>query len=133
MAMMMRILLDTHVAIWAASDSRKLPAKILSLVAAKDSAIYVSAASIWEIAIKHSLGRRSSMPFSGRAAIDIFEAVGFTLLDITARHAASVGDLSLTHADPFDRLILAQATVEPLRLITHDSKIARYSDTVISW
>jgi PIN domain nuclease of toxin-antitoxin system len=129
----MRILLDTHAAIWAASDSSRLPARIATLVAASDTEIHVSAASIWEISIKHSLGKRHRMPFSGREAIDIFQAVGFALLDITALHAASVGELSLTHADPFDRLILAQAAVEPMRLITSDSKLAGYSDSIITW
>lgn len=125
----MKILLDTHVALWAIADSPKLTpqARKLILTAAE---VYVSAASVWEISIKHGLGR-GNMPLSGAEAAAYFEEAGYFLLPITAEHAAFIEQLPPIHADPFDRLLVAQALTEPMRLLTHDAQIARYSDTVI--
>lgn len=125
----MRILLDTHVALWAIADSPQLtpePRKLI--ISATD--VYVSAASVWEISIKHGLGK-GNMPLSGADAVAYFEESGYSLLPITAEHAAFVEQLPMLHADPFDRLLVAQALCEPLRLVTHDAQVARYSDTVI--
>lgn len=90
----------------------------------------MSAVSVWEIAIKPRLGR-GDMPISGHQALHWFVAAGYGVLAIAAEHAASAGDLPALHADPFDRLLVAQALVEPLRRITHDRAVAAYSDTVI--
>lgn len=92
--------------------------------------VYVSSASIWEISIKHSLAR-SNMPISGHEAIIYFQESGYRLLAISPEHAASVESLPHLHADPFDRILIAQALHEPLRLVTHDTQISRYSDTVL--
>ena len=86
--------------------------------------------SIWEIAIKHSLGR-GDMPVSGEDALRYFRDSGFGILAIEAEHAAAVGTLANHHHDPFDRLLVAQAVTEPMRLITRDALVARYSDTII--
>lgn len=127
----MQLLLDTHIALWAIADDPRLPAVARELIADPDNGVHVSAVSVWEIAIKHALGR-GQMPISGARALAWFRASGYALLDITATHAASVEQLPLLHADPFDRLLVAQALAEPLRLLTRDSTVARYSDTIIA-
>jgi PIN domain nuclease of toxin-antitoxin system len=125
-----RLLLDTHIALWALVDSPRLPAKARLLILAPDNEVVVSAASVWEIAIKHGLAKKN-MPVSGAEAKSWFTRAGYTLLPVTADHAALVEELPPHHADPFDRILVAQALDEPLRLVTHDPTVARYSDTVI--
>ena len=126
----MRLLLDTHIALWALVDSPRLPATARLLILAPDNEVIVSAVSIWEIAIKHGLAKKN-MPVSGAEAKSWFTRAGYTLLPVTADHAALVEELPPHHADPFDRILVAQALDEPLRLVTHDPTVARYSDTVI--
>ena len=126
----MNLLLDTHIALWALADSPRLPAKARELILAPGNTVWVSAASVWEITIKHSLGR-GDMPVSGAQALALFEEAGFLLLAVSGAHAAAVAQLPPHHADPFDRMLAAQALTEPLRLVTHDAMLARYSDTVI--
>ncbi|QGZ63842.1 type II toxin-antitoxin system VapC family toxin [Paraburkholderia acidisoli] len=126
----MNVLLDTHIALWAITDSPKLPDAAREIILAESTTIHVSAASVWEIAIKYSL-QRGDMPVSGRAALGYFRAAGYWLLPIEAEHTVVVEGLPLHHQDPFDRLIVAQSLTEPLRLITHDRQVARYSDTIL--
>jgi len=128
-----RLLLDTHVALWAIVDSPVLPTVARGMIADPDNEVMISAASIWEIAIKHQIsrGRPDAMPISGEQALEHFQAGDFRLLAITAAHAAAVDRLPLHHRDPFDRLLVAQALVEPLRLVTHDDRLQAYSDTII--
>ena len=126
----MRLLLDTHIALWAITDSPKLPRQARELILAPSAEIYVSAASVWEIAIKHSLNR-GNMPVSGAEATRYFTEAGYTLLPVTAEHAAATENLPMHHADPFDRMLVAQAFIEPLRLITHDEMGAKYGDGVL--
>ena len=120
----MRLLLDTHIALWAIVDDPRLAGAARELIEAPSNDVAVSAASLWEIAIKHAL-RRGDMPVSAADALGWFRAAGYVLLDITAEHAAAVETLPPIHADPFDRLLVAQARHEPLRLITHDATVAR--------
>ena len=126
----MKILLDTHVAMWAIADSPEMPAKARDLILDSENNIFVSAASIWEISIKHSIGKRS-MPISAREALKFFQESGYFILPIGADHAAFVETLPPHHKDPFDRLLVAQALLEPLRFLTHDQEVAKYSDTVV--
>jgi len=126
----LNLLLDTHVALWAITDNPSLSAKARELILAPRSTVWVSSVSIWEIAIKHSLGR-GEMPVSGQAALRYFREAGYRLLAIEPEHAAAVEGLPDHHQDPFDRLLVAQAMVEPMRLMTHDTTVARYSDTII--
>jgi PIN domain nuclease of toxin-antitoxin system len=126
----MNLLLDTHVALWAVVDSPRLSARARGLILDPRSNIWVSVASVWEIAIKHGLGR-GDMPISGEVAIEHFRASGYRLLPIDAEHAAAVESLPLHHGDPFDRLLIAQARIEPMRLLSHDSQVARYGDLVV--
>ncbi len=129
----MKFLLDTHIAIWAVAEPHRIPAHIAGSLADAAGAVAVSAVSIWEIAIKHRLGRPDSPPFSGHEAIVNFDNAGFSLLDVTAAHAALVERLPPIHSDPFDRLILAQAIFHGLQLVTYDSHLLRYDLAVLSW
>jgi PIN domain nuclease of toxin-antitoxin system len=124
------LLLDTHIALWALVDSPRLGADARRLLTAERSTVWVSVASLWEIAIKHALGR-GDMPLSPEQALQHFRAAGLQLLPVQPEHAVAVGALPPIHADPFDRLLVAQALTEPMRLITHDALLAHYSDTVI--
>lgn len=126
----MNLLLDTHVALWAITDSPKLPPKARELIASPKTNVWISTASIWEIAIKYSLGR-GDMPISGRDALRYFRESGYRQLPIEVEHAIAVEDLPAHHNDPFDRILIAQALVEPMRLMTRDALIALYSDTII--
>lgn len=126
----MNLLLDTHVALWAIADSPKLSKKARELIESPKSTAWISAATVWEIAIKHSLGR-GDMPVSGPEALRYFQESGYHFLAVEPEHAAAVGELPMHHGDPFDRILVAQALVEPMRLLTHDPVVARYSDTVI--
>jgi len=126
----LNLLLDTHVALWAITDSPKLPKKAREMIESPRTSIWISAATVWEIAIKHSLGR-GDMPVSSQEALRYFQESGYRFLPIEPEHAAAVEDLAAHHADPFDRILVAQAIVEPMRLMTHDPIMARYSDTVI--
>lgn len=126
----MNLLLDTHVALWAITDSPRLPQKARELIQCPKTTIWISAASVWEIAIKHTLGR-GDMPVSGQDVKRYFRESGYRFLAIEARHAVAVEDLATHHQDPFDRILIAQALVEPMRLMTHDPMVALYSDTII--
>ena len=129
----MRLLLDTHVAIWSLTAPHKLPADLQDMIADRANEVFVSAATIWEIAIKFPLHRTGAPPFDGKDAIRHFSDVGYSFLDISVTHAAAIGDLKTVHADPFDRLLIAQAITEPLTLVTRDSKVAAYSPGFITW
>lgn len=126
----MNLLLDTHIALWAITDSEKLAQKARDLIESPKATVWVSSATIWEIAIKHSMGR-GDMPVSGKDALRYFSESGYRLLPIEAEHAVAVEELPAHHYDPFDRILVAQSLVEPMRLVTHDSLVARYSDTII--
>lgn len=126
----MNILLDTHVALWAITDSPKLPKKAREMIASPRSTVWISAATVWEIAIEHSLGR-GEMPVSSQDALRYFRDSGYRFLPVEPEHAIAVEDLPAHHADPFDRILVAQALVEPMRLITHNRVVALYSDTII--
>ncbi len=129
----MRLLLDTHIALWAIADHVDLSAEARGLIGDRGNEIVVSAATIWEITIKHALARGgpNRMPVSGREAMRYFRDAGFEMHDISPTHAAAVETLPAMHGDPFDRLLIAQAMTEPLRLVTLDRMVAAYSDSVI--
>lgn len=123
----MRLLLDTHVFLWAVAGSRRLTVPARRFIESADE-VYVSAASIWEIAIKARLGKIEADPSALAAAI---EPSGFLELPVRAAHAAGVARLEPHHGDPFDRLLIAQALAEPLKLLTVDDRLAMYSDLVV--
>ena len=122
----MRVLLDTHIFIWVVTDNRRLGAAARTQLS-QAAEIWVSAASIWEIAIKARIGKIKGDPAAFSAAI---AGSGFRELPVTSRHAASVAALPALHSDPFDRLLIAQSLAEPLRLLTADSALAAYGPTV---
>lgn len=126
----MNLLLDTHVALWAIIDSPKLSTRARHLIESPRSALWISTASVWEIAIKHGLGR-GDMPVAGHEAVRYFLQAGYRFLPVEAEHAVAVEELPSHHHDPFDRILVAQALVEPMRLVTHEPAVARYSDTII--
>ncbi|MBB6290173.1 PIN domain nuclease of toxin-antitoxin system [Pseudomonas sp. SJZ103] len=123
----MRVLLDTHVLLWALSDDPKLSSKARRLIE-NAAEIYVSAATFWEMAIKVGLGKLD-------ADLDEIREYclesGFVELPITSEHAIAVKDLEHHHKDPFDRLIVATAISEPMRLMTADAQIAQYTSLAI--
>jgi PIN domain nuclease of toxin-antitoxin system len=123
----MRLLLDTHIFLWAVSGSALLKPGVRRLIESADE-VYVSAASIWEVAIKSRLGKIDADVHELTAAI---ESSGFVELPVSAAHAAGVSGLAHLHNDPFDRLLIAQALAEPLRLLTADAALAPYSDIVM--
>jgi PIN domain nuclease of toxin-antitoxin system len=120
-----RVLLDTHLFLWAVSTPSKLPAAARKQI--DDGDAYVSAASIWEIAIKCGLGKLTANPGELLAAV---EPAGFRLLPITGEHAANVARLPPVHKDPFDRLLVAQALTEPMILLTNDEALRGYGSLV---
>lgn len=118
----MRILLDTHVYLWWLRDDRKLTRKLAEAIADPAHTILVSAASVWEASIKIALGR---LDVEGDLVAEI-EANGFVELPVAARHAQLAGALPRHHEDPFDRLLVAQASIEGLRLATVDLAFRHY-------
>ncbi len=126
----MNVLLDTHVALWAIADDPKLPALAREAILSAKATVWISAASLWEIAIKRSLSR-GDMPLSSQEAARYFQSAGYRFLPIEAEHAVAVEELPPHHQDPFDRMLVAQALTEPMRLMTHDATVALYSDTII--
>lgn len=124
----MRLLLDTHLLLWWLGQPERLPAAARQTVEAAEE-VCVSHASLWEMAIKCSLGK---LQVDLRALHSQVEADGFTWLPISAHHLLAVASLAQHDdpKDPFDRLLVAQAQVEPLLLLTADSKLARYGPTV---
>ena len=120
----MRVLLDTHIALWAVVGSKRLAPRAKELILAADD-VFVSAASLWEIAIKHGLGR-GDMPISSAQALQAFTDAGYALLDIRPEHAIAVERLAPIHGDPFDRMLIAQALHEGLTIVTQDRVFIDY-------
>lgn len=125
----MRVLLDTHVLLWALAQPHRLDAETRATIESGATEVLFSAASIWEIAIKAGL-RRTDFAIKpaqiARTAVDI----GFVELVIRSDAAALVGELPLYHRDPFDRVLVAQAIVAPATLYTADDRLTRYSELV---
>jgi PIN domain nuclease of toxin-antitoxin system len=122
----MRLLLDTHVFLWAIKNDRRLSKTTRSKIL-NASEVYVSSASIWEAAIKVKLKK---LDVDVDQLVDAIFESGFVELPITARHAATVCRLPDIHRDPFDRLLIAQAISEPLTFLTADAALKNYSDLV---
>jgi PIN domain nuclease of toxin-antitoxin system len=120
-----RLLLDTHLLLWAVSAPHKLAAAARKRLDACE--VFVSAASIWEVSIKAALGKLDADPAALLAEI---EPAGFRLLPVTGEHAAAVARLPKIHNDPFDRMLVAQAKTEPLLLLTNDAALAGYGDCI---
>lgn len=126
----MQYLIDTHVALWAVLDDTKLGDEARVRLLDPGSRVFVSAASLWEIAIKHAL-RPKEMPLSADDAAEYFNQSGFEPLAVNWAHARRVAALPSFHRDPFDRILVAQALEEPLVLLTRDEIVASYSPTFV--
>jgi len=122
-----QLLLDTHVFIWWRTDSPRLSDVVRETIGSADT-VFVSAASAWEVAIKASLGK-IRLPESFSSGV---RASGFEQLFVRFTHAEAVAQLPHHHRDPFDRILVAQAAVEGLALVTHDPKLHEY-DVEIVW
>lgn len=122
----MRILLDTHIYLWWLTDSPKLSSAIKQKIETATE-VYISSASIWEAGIKISSGKLEA---NIDDLIDGIQENRFIELSITAKHAKQAAQLPDTHRDPFDRMLVAQTLCEPLRLLTADEQVAKYSELV---
>jgi PIN domain nuclease of toxin-antitoxin system len=121
----MKLLLDTHLLIWVAADHPALPDEARTVVEDEDNTLYFSVASIWEVVIKSTLGREDFQVDARVLRRSLLDA-GYEELSIESQHAFEVGRLAPIHRDPFDRLLIAQAIVEGIVLLTHDDQIKRY-------
>ena len=126
----MNLLLDTQLLIWMVGDAPQVSADARRLVEDAENDLVFSAASIWEIAIKAARGR-ADFRVDPRLLRAELLAAGFTELPVTGDHGAAVVDLPPVHKDPFDRLLVAQATVEHLTLLTSDRTLARYPGPIL--
>jgi PIN domain nuclease of toxin-antitoxin system len=125
----MRLLLDTHVLLWAAGKPEKLSRKARKLLDEPGNSLVFSAVSLWEIAIKQTLGRddfRADVRLLRRGLLDN----GYEELALTSAHAVALDTLPSLHRDPFDRMLLAQAHVEGITLVTADALVAKYPGAV---
>ncbi|MFT4295371.1 MAG: type II toxin-antitoxin system VapC family toxin [Micropruina sp.] len=125
----MILLLDTHLLLRAGYAPEKLSASLQTEIADDRNSLLFSAASIWEVAIKATLGR-SDFTADARVLRRALIENGYTELPITGTHAAAVADLPPLHRDPFDRLLVAQARVEGVQLLTVDQQVAGYGQPV---
>jgi PIN domain nuclease of toxin-antitoxin system len=123
----MRLLVDTHTYLWWLGDEPRLSSAAREAMAEATAIVHVSAASIWEISLKSSLGR---LEIDGDPVSEILNN-GFVELPMTAEHAHRAGQLPRHHDDPFDRMLIAQAQLEHLVLISRDAKLAAYGVSMI--
>jgi PIN domain nuclease of toxin-antitoxin system len=121
----MKLLLDTHLLLWAAGDPDRLSAAARDVIADQDKEICFSAASIWEVAIKSGLGREDFAVDARLLRRGLLDN-GYSELPISSEHAVAIDGLPSIHKDPFDRLLIAQALVEGITLMTADDIVAQY-------
>lgn len=126
----MKFLIDTHLLLWAAAEPEKLPHKARLLMEDEENRLFFSAASIWEVTIKRSLGRKDFYADARLLRAGLLDN-GYEELAITSEHAVFIDSLPALHKDPFDRILIAQATVESITLLTADSIIAQYPGSIM--
>jgi PIN domain nuclease of toxin-antitoxin system len=125
----MKLLFDTHLLLWTVENSPRLPKAAIKLIDDTDNELFFSAVSLWEFAIKYQLSRNDigvNPRLLRRSLLDN----GYTEVHITSEHAVAIDALPPIHKDPFDRLLIAQATVEGITLLTVDKVLARYPGPV---
>lgn len=125
----MNLLLDTHLLLWAASEPKRLSAKARTLLLDSANHLVFSSASLWEISIKNGLDR-ADFHVDTRRLWRMLLVSGYRELPVTSEHTVAVNELPSLHKDPFDRLLIAQARVEGLTLLTVDKAVAKYGDGV---
>lgn len=123
----MRFLVDTQVLLWLLSDTSRVPVAVRGMLQKARSGVYFSVASLWEIAIKHSLGK---LAFGASQVHSRLVSDGFLALPIEVDHLFAVESLEWHHRDPFDRILIAQSAVEPMTLLTADRRLAAYGTNV---
>jgi PIN domain nuclease of toxin-antitoxin system len=122
----LRLLLDTHLLLWWVANSGSLPEQARALISDPENTIFVSAVSLWEIWLKESLGKLHVPPdFEDKLALESFES-----LPLTGPQTRQVARLPWHHRDPFDRMLIAQAQIEDLTLLTADDRVSAYGDFV---
>lgn len=127
----MRLLLDTHALLWWWTDDARLSGRVRGLISSEETDVLVSAASAWEIATKHRLGKLGLTDSLVQRYPALLAADGFTQLPITAEHALVAGSYPQPHRDPFDRMLAAQAEVERLPLASCDAAMAQFGVEVV--
>lgn len=131
----MNLLLDTHILIWALNEDPQLSEKARDLILDPDNAIYYSAVSVWEVAIKHAIHPENIM-FSGKELSQYCQEAGFLPIEMRDRHVFALEtitrpDNAPPHHDPFDRMLIAQAKAENMSFLTHDSLLPYYNEKCI--
>lgn len=125
----MKLLLDTHLLLWAAGDPGRLSAAAIAMIEDTENELFFSAANLWEIAIKQGLGR-ADFHVDARVLRRGLLDNGYSELPITSEHAVAIDALPPIHKDPFDRILVAQAMIEGITLLTTDSLVAQYPGPV---
>ena len=125
----MKLLLDTHLLLWAAGEPERLPGTARTLLDDSGNELLFSPASLWEVAIKRGL-ERDDFQVDARLLRRGLLDNGYSELPITGRHAVAIGELPPIHKDPFDRVLVAQSMVEGITLLTTDAAVAQYSGSV---
>lgn len=118
----LRLLLDTHVLLWWLADDPQLQPKVRAAISSPENLVFISAASVWELRIKQALGK---VELPGDFA-EVLDAQAFEQLSVTVAHAHALHGLPMHHRDPFDRLLVAQASVERLTIVSHDDALRSY-------
>ena len=121
----MKLLLDTHLLLWAAGEPRRLPKQARILIDNPDNELLFSAASLWEVVIKRGLGREDFAVDARLLRRGLLDN-GYSELPIVSDHVVAIDSLPPIHKDPFDRILVAQATVEGVTLLTSDSLVSQY-------
>lgn len=125
----MKVLLDTHLLLWAAADAAELPSSARSIIQDPAYTLLFSVVSLWEIVIKRGLDRDDFQVDPHVLRRNLLDS-GYVELPITSAHVLSVEQLPAVHRDPFDRLLIAQAISEGVSLLTHDHTVARYAGPI---
>jgi PIN domain nuclease of toxin-antitoxin system len=121
----MKLLLDTHLLLWAAGEPRRLPKQARILIDNPDNELLFSVASLWEVVIKRGLGREDFAVDARLLRRGLLDN-GYSELPIVSEHVVAIDSLPPIHKDPFDRILVAQATVEGVTLLTNDSLVSQY-------
>ncbi len=126
----MKYLLDTHIILWAGFDVKRLSRKAKAILENPENALYFSPISLWEISIKHEK-HPEQMAVTSERVRDIAIKMGFIELPVRSRHGVDIAKLPDIHNDPFDRMLVTQARSDGLCLLSHDSKVIAYGESVV--
>ena len=127
----MRLLSDTHVLIWLMVGSPKLTNRCLDLLRSEGCELFFSAASLWEVALKHER-KPDKIPVAAEQVERYCRECGIRQVPVRFEHALKICELEKIHADPFDRMLVSQALVEGMKLVSHDEDVIAYGDAVIA-